>query len=69
MKVLKLRGDPEKLLWSDKSPDAGEPTCLCSACGTWISAACIPTRLFDARRNSEARFCDACAETWLGIKS
>lgn len=68
MKAPQLRGDPDKLLRSDKSPDSGAPTCLCSACGAWIPADCIPVRLFDTRGNREARFCDSCAETWLGVK-
>jgi hypothetical protein len=67
MTTLKLRGDVGKLLWSHTSPDAGDPTCLCSACGSWISEDCLPVRLFDERKNVEARFCDPCAATWLGL--
>jgi hypothetical protein len=69
MTTIQLRGDPSKLLWSDKSPDAGEPTCLCSACGAWIPETACPLRLTDSVRNLEVRFCDECAETWLGIKT
>jgi hypothetical protein len=67
--TLKLRGDIGKLLWSQSSPSAGDPTCLCSACGKWISEDCLPIRLTDMRKNLEARFCDECAYTWMGIKT
>lgn len=69
MTTLKLRGDMGELLWSNQSPDAGDPTCLCSACGAWISEDCLPVRLFDTAKNLEARLCDACAGTWLGMKT
>lgn len=69
MTAIPLRGDPTKLLWSDKSPDAGDRTCLCSACGAWIPATACPVRIFHTTKNLEARFCDKCAETWLGIVS
>jgi hypothetical protein len=65
---LILRGDINKLLWSDKSPDAGHPTCLCSACGKWIAAREEPIiRLFDGGTKLEARFCEDCAHVWLGV--
>jgi hypothetical protein len=69
MSTLKLNGDVGQLLWSRESPNAGDPACLCSACGAWIPEVCCVARLFDTRKNLEARFCDDCARTWLGLET
>jgi hypothetical protein len=73
MTALQFRGDPSKILWSDKSPQEGDPTCLCSYCGAWIPEDTIALRawheskMLGARVTLEARFCDACAASCFGM--
>jgi hypothetical protein len=56
--------------WFSDSPDAGDPSCLCSWCGCVIAEKDAPAiRLFDTDTNREARFHRACAGPAIGIHS
>lgn len=68
---LNFRGDWSKVLWSDKSPSEGDPTCLCSYCGALIpeDTCCLRCWTKDQEPVLEARFCDDCAEKYFGIQS
>jgi hypothetical protein len=67
MGTIPFKGDPNRILWSDKSPEPGTPTCLCSYCGAMIPEHAMPLRLFDTRTGLEARFCDPCAGECFGL--
>jgi hypothetical protein len=71
MSGLRFMGDPRRILWSSKSPQEGDPTCLCSYCGAWIPDNTIALRLWKEETNPrdvlEARFCDECAENCFGM--
>jgi len=68
---LTFRGDWARVLWSETSPNEGDPTCLCSYCGAWIPDGTCAVRCWRGKgeRQEEARFCNDCAELCLGIKS
>ena len=46
----------DKIKWFDSSPDAGDPSCLCSYCEELIDEHEMPIRAFDTEKNLEARF-------------
>lgn len=52
----------------DLSPDAGDPTCLCSLCDELIDEEELPIRAFDTEKNLEARFHTKCFGTVTGTK-
>lgn len=50
------------ITWFSSSPNAGDPTCLCSWCEDLITEEEAPViRLFDTDTNREARFHWSCA--------
>lgn len=53
----------DKIKWFDTSPDAGDPSCLCSYCEELIDKDEVPIRAVDTEKNLEARFHIKC----LGI--
>lgn len=55
-----------KIKWFDLSPDAGDPSCLCSLCGELIGEEEMPIRAFDADKGLEARFHIKCFGTVTG---
>lgn len=58
----------DKIKWFDLSPDAGDPSCICSLCEQLIGEDEVPIRAFDADRNLEARFHIKCFGTATGTK-
>lgn len=66
-----FQGDWSKVLWSKSSPQEGDPDCLCSYCGAWIPEATVCIRMWHKKDGAtlEARFCNPCADTYLGIKT
>jgi hypothetical protein len=58
------------ITWFSTSPDAGDPTCLCSWCEQPITEAQAPAiRLFDSDTNREARFHRGCYGAAMGMAS
>lgn len=57
-----------KIKWFDLSPDAGDPSCLCSLCGELIGEEEMPIRAFDADKGLEARFHIKCFGTVTGTE-
>jgi len=58
----------DKIKWFELSPDAGDPSCICSLCEQLIDENGVPIRAFDADRNLEARFHIKCFGTVTGTK-
>jgi hypothetical protein len=51
----------KQITWFANSPDAGDPTCICSWCSGAIGVSDAPIiRLFDSDANTEARFHRRC---------
>lgn len=51
-----------EILWFSGSPDAGDPSCICSWCEQQIGEEDVPViRLFDPATGKEARFHLRCA--------
>jgi hypothetical protein len=60
MKALQIKPDvAPNLMWFDDSPDAGEPSCLCSYCGNVIEEGDGPVRMWNGE-GQELRFHDVC---------
>src|SRR6266498_5888922 len=49
------------LTWFSDSPDAGDPTCICSFCGDMIEEDEMPLRIFRESDNTEMRLHMKCA--------
>lgn len=58
----------DKIKWFDLSPDAGDPSCLCSLCEELIGEDELPIRAFDTEKNLEARFHMKCFGIATGTK-
>ena len=56
----------DKIKWFELSPDAGDPSCLCSLCEQLIGEEEVPIRAFDTEKNLEARFHINCFGTVTG---
>ncbi|MBA7637851.1 hypothetical protein ES703_45500 [subsurface metagenome] len=56
----------DKIKWFDTSPDAGDPSCLCSLCELLIDEDEVPIRAVDTEKNLEARFHIKCFGTVTG---
>lgn len=50
----------DKIRWFALSPDAGDPSCICSLCGELIGEDDMPIRAFDTEKDLEARFHTKC---------
>lgn len=50
---------PDDVAFTD-SPDAGNPTCICSRCAAPIPAGFIPVRVWPDGMDIEFRFCEQC---------
>lgn len=58
----------KSITWFSTSPDAGDPSCLCSWCEQLITEAQAPAiRLFDSDTNREARFHRGCYGAAMGL--
>jgi hypothetical protein len=70
MASLEFKCDWSRVLWSNTSPQEGEPTCLCSYCGAMIPENTVALRCWrgEGKAMEEARFCDGCAESCFGLK-
>lgn len=49
-----------ELTWFEDSPDAGDPDCICSYCGSVIKAEELCYRCYNTKEGTEARLCDNC---------
>lgn len=55
------------IIWFKDSPDAGDPSCICSWCGKQITEEQAPAvRMFDSDANTEARFHHGCYMAAMG---
>lgn len=46
----------DRITWFRDSPDAGEPTCICSLCGKLIDEDDVPIRAWPEHDKREVRF-------------
>ena len=58
----------DRIKWFSVSPDAGDPSCLCSLCDELIGEDDVPIRAFDSERDLEARFHIKCFGTVTGTQ-